>query len=144
MKSTTSISFTAGFFMYFLFVSYYNHAENIYTPLKQNIIEGNISMAAMFGLDLLAILTIAICIILVIKNISNRRFFTKRNFICFYIMGIAFYFPVFDYAIIGRFICQVDVNIDFALYLAAGSFMLLLAEIFRYGYRLKEEQELTI
>ena len=144
MKSTTSISFTAGFFMYFLFVSYYNHAENIYTPLKQSIIEGNISMAAMFGLDLLAILTIAICIILVIKNISNRRFFTKRNFICFYIMGIAFYFPVFDYAIIGRFICQVDVNIDFALYLAAGSFMLLLAEIFRYGYRLKEEQELTI
>ena len=144
MKSTTSISFTAGFFMYFLFVSYYNHAEDIYTPLKQNIIEGNISMAAMFGLDLLAILTIAICIILVIKNISNRRFFTKRNFICFYIMGIAFYFPVFDYAIIGRFICQVDVNIDFALYLAAGSFMLLLAEIFRYGYRLKEEQELTI
>ena len=144
MKSTTSISFTAGFFMYFLFVSYYNHAEDIYTPLKQSIIEGNISMAAMFGLELLAILTIAICIILVIKNISNRRFFTKRNFICFYIMGIAFYFPVFDYAIIGRFICQVDVNIDFALYLAAGSFMLLLAEIFRYGYRLKEEQELTI
>ena len=144
MKSTTSISFTAGFFMYFLFVSYYNHAEDIYTPLKQSIIEGNISMAAMFGLDLLAILTIAICIILVIKNISNRHFFTKRNFICFYIMGIAFYFPVFDYAIIGRFICQVDVNIDFALYLAAGSFMLLLAEIFRYGYRLKEEQDLTI
>ena len=144
MKSTTSISFTAGFFMYFLFVSYYNHAKDIYTPLKQSIIEGNISMAAMFGLDLLAILTIAICIILVIKNISNRRFFTKRNFICFYIMGIAFYFPVFDYAIIGRFICQVDVNIDFALYLAAGSFMLLLAEIFRYGYRLKEEQDLTI
>ena len=144
MKSTTSISFTAGFFMYFLFVSYYNHAEDIYTPLKQSIIEGNISMAAMFGLELLAILTIAISIILVIRNISKRRFFTKGNFTCFYIMGIAFYFPVFDYAIIGRFICQVDVNIDFALYLAAGSFMLLLAEIFRYGYRLKEEQELTI
>ena len=144
MKSTTSISFTAGFFMYFLFVSYYNHAEDIYTPLKQSIIEGNISMAAMFGLELLAILTIAISIILVIRNISKRRFFTKNNFTCFYIMGIAFYFPVFDYAIIGRFICQVDVNIDFALYLAAGSFMLLLAEIFRYGYRLKEEQELTI
>ena len=144
MKSTTSISFTAGFFMYFLFVSYYNHAEDIYTPLKQNIIEGNISMAAMFGLDLLAILTIAISSILVIRNISKRRFFTKSNFACFYIMGIAFYFPVFDYAIIGRFICQVDVNIDFALYLTAGSLMLLLAEIFRYGYRLKEEQELTI
>ena len=144
MKSTTSISFTAGFFMYFLFVSYYNHAEDIYTPLKQSIIEGNISMAAMFGLELLAILTIAISIILVIRNISKRRFFTKSNFTCFYIMGIAFYFPVFDYAIIGRCICQVDVNIDFALYLAAGSFMLLLAEIFRYGYRLKEEQELTI
>ena len=144
MKSTTSISFTAGFFMYFLFVSYYNHAEDIYTPLKQNIIEGNISMAAMFGLDLLAILTIAISSILVIRNISKRRLFTKSNFACFYIMGIAFYLPVFDYAIIGRFICNLDLQIDFALYLAAGSFMLLLAEIFRYGYRLKEEQELTI
>jgi surface polysaccharide O-acyltransferase-like enzyme len=59
-------------------------------------------------------------------------------------MGIAFYFPIFDYAIIGRFICNIDVQMDFALYLAAGSFMLLLAEIFRYGYRLKEEQDLTI
>ena len=81
MKSTTSISFTAGFFMYFLFVSYYNHAEDIYTPLKQSIIEGNISMMIMFGLNLLSILTIAASIILLIKNISNGRFFAKRNFI---------------------------------------------------------------
>ena len=144
MKSTTSISFTAGFFMYFLFVSYYNHAEDIYTPLKQSIIEGNISMALMFGLDLLAILTIATSIFLVIKNISNGRFFTKRNFTCFYIMGIAFYIPIFDYAIIGRMICGIDVSMDYALHLAAGTFMFILAQIFHYGYRLKEEQELTI
>ena len=144
MKSTTSLSFTAGFFVYFLFVSYYNHAEDIYTPLKQSIIDGNISMATMFGLELLAVLTIATSIILIVRNIIKGRFFTKRNFICFQIMGFAFYLPVIDYAIIGRFICQVDIPMDFALYLAAGSFMLLLAEIFRYGYRLKEEQDLTI
>ena len=144
MKSTKSISFLAGFFMYFLFISYYNHAEDIYTPLKQNIAEGNISMAVMFGLELLAILTIATSIILLIRNISKGRFFVKRNFICFYIMGCAFYLPVFDYTIIGRFICRIDIQIDFALYIAAGTFMFLLAEIFRYGYRLKEEQDLTI
>jgi len=144
MKSTTSISFTAGFFMYFLFVSYYNHAEDIYTPLKHSIIEGNISMMIMFGLNLLSILTIAASIFLVIKNISNGRFFTKRNFTCFYIMGIAFYIPIFDYAIIGRMICNIDVQMDYALYLAAGTFMFILAQIFHYGYRLKEEQELTI
>ena len=144
MKSTTSISFITGFFMYFLFVSYYNHAEDIYTPLKQSIIDGNISMATMFGLELLAVLTIATSIILIVRNIIKGRFFTKRNFICFQIMGFAFYLSVIDYAIIGRFICQVDIQIDFALYIAAGTFMFLLAEIFRYGYRLKEEQELTI
>ena len=144
MKSTNSISFLAGFFMYFLFISYYNHAEDIYTPLKQNIAEGNISMAVMFGLEILAILTIATSIVLVIRNISKGRFFVKRNFICFYTMGCAFYLPVIDYTIIGRFICQIDIQIDFALYIAAGTFMFLLAEIFRYGYRLKEEQELTI
>ena len=144
MKSTTSISFTAGFFMYFLFVSYYNHAEDIYTPLKQSIIEGNISMMIMFGLNLLSILTIAASIFLVIKNISNGRFFAKRNFICFYIMGIAFYIPIFDYAIIGQMICGIDIQMDYALYLAAGTFMFILAQIFHYGYRLKEEQELTI
>ncbi len=144
MKSTTSISFLAGFFMYFLFVSYYNHSEDIYTPLKQNIAEGNISMAIMFGLELLAILTIAISIILVIKNISKGRFFVKRNFICFYIMGFASYLPIFSYAIIGRMIAQLDIQTDYALYLAAGTFMLLLAQIFHYGYRLKEEQDLTI
>ena len=144
MKSTKSISFLAGFFMYFLFASYYNHAEDIYTPLKQNIAEGNISMAIMFGLELLAILTIATSIVLVIRNISKGRFFVKRNFVCFYIMGCAFYLPVIDYTIIGRFICQIDIPIDYALYIAAGTFMFLLAEIFRYGYRLKEEQDLTI
>ena len=130
--------------MYFLFVSYYNHAEDIYTPLKQSIIDGNISMATMFGLELLAVLTIATSIILIVRNIIKGRFFTKRNFICFQIMGCAFYLPVIDYAIIGRFICQADIQIDFALYIAAGTFMFLLAEIFRYGYRLKEEQDLTI
>ena len=106
--------------------------------------EGNISMAVMFGLELLTVLTIITSIILVVNNIIKERFFTKRNFICFYIMGIAFYIPIFDYAIIGRMICGIDIQMDYALYLAAGSFMLLLAEIFRYGYRLKEEQELTI
>ena len=52
--------------------------------------------------------------------------------------------PVLSYAIIGRLLCQIDIELDYALYLAAGTFMFLLAEIFRYGYRLKEEQELTI
>ncbi|MBO5252085.1 MAG: DUF2975 domain-containing protein [Bacteroidaceae bacterium] len=72
------------------------------------------------------------------------RFFSKRNFICFYVMGCAFYVPIIDYAIIGRFICQINIEIDYALYIAAGTFMFILAEIFRYGYRLKEEQDLTI
>ncbi|MBQ8889681.1 MAG: DUF2975 domain-containing protein [Bacteroidaceae bacterium] len=144
MKSTTSISFITGFFLYFLVISYYNHAEDIYTPLKQNIAEGNISMAVMFGLELLAILTIAISIVLVVRNIIYGRFFSKRNFICFYVMGCAFYVPIIDYAIIGRFICQINIEIDYALYIAAGTFMFILAEIFRYGYRLKEEQDLTI
>ena len=144
MKSTTSLSFTAGFFVYFLFVSYYNHAEDIYTPLKQSIIDGNIPMVIMFGLELLSILTIATSIFLIIKNICKGLFFTKRNFTCFYTMGCAFYLPILSYAIIGRLLCQIDIELDYALYIAAGTFMFLLAEIFRYGYRLKEEQDLTI
>lgn len=144
MKKNTSISFITGFFLYFLCVSYYNHASDIYSPLKQSIMEGNISMAVMFGLELLTVLTIITSIILVVNNIIHERFFTKRNFICFYIMGIAFYIPIFDYAIIGPMICGIDIQMDYALYLAAGTFMFILAQIFHYGYRLKEEQELTI
>ena len=144
MKSTTSLSFTAGFFVYFLFVSYYNHAKDIYTPLKQSIIDGNIPMAIMFGSELLSILAIATSIVLIIKNICKGVFFTKCNFVCFYTMGCAFYLPILSYAIIGRLLCQIDIELDYALYLAAGTFMFLLAEIFRYGYRLKEEQDLTI
>ena len=109
MKSTTSLSFTAGFFVYFLFVSYYNHAEDIYTPLKQSIIDGNIPMAIMFGLEVLSILTIATSIFLIIKNICKGLFFTKRNFTCFYTMGCAFYLPLLSYAIIGRLLCQIDI-----------------------------------
>ena len=144
MKSTTSLGFTAGFFVYFLFVSYYNHAKDIYTPLKQSIIDGNIPMAIIFGLELLSILAIATSMVLIIKNICKGVFFTKRNFTCVYTMGCAFYLPILSYAIIGRLLCQIDIELDYALYLAAGTFMFLLAEIFRYGYRLKEEQDLTI
>ena len=78
------------------------------------------------------------------KSTKSISFFAKRNFICFYIMGFASYLPIFSYAIIGRMIAQLDIQTDYALYLAAGTFMLLLAQIFRYGYRLKEEQDLTI
>ena len=101
-------------------------------------------MAIMFGLELLSILTIATSIALIIKNICKGLFFTKRNFICFYTMGCAFYLPILSYAIIGRLLCQIDIELDYALYIAAGTFMFLLAEIFRYGYRLKEDQDLTI
>lgn len=144
MKKSKSISFTAGFFFYFLIASYYNHAKDIYTPLVQSIKDGNVFMGVMFGLEMLSILTIATCIVLLIRNISKGVFFAKSNFIYFYTMGYAFMLPVLDYAVIGRFICKIDIQIDFALYIAAGTFMFLLAEIFRHGYRMKEEQDLIV
>lgn len=143
MKTTKSISFITGFFTYFLLRTAMNHIDSLYIPLKQNIADGNFSSAIMLGIELLSLIAIGTCVINIVINIKNKCFFIKQNYISFYIMGISLYLPVLAYAIFG-FMGQECQEIDHALYLCGGTFLCILAETFRYGYQLKEEQELTI
>lgn len=143
MKTTKSISFITGFFTYFLLATAWNHIDSPYIPLKQNIADGNFSSAIMLGIELLSLIVLGICVIKIVININKKRFFIKQNHTCFFIMGISLYLPVLAYAIIG-FMGQECPEIDHALYLCGGTFLFILAEIFRYGYHLKEEQDLTI
>ena len=97
----------------------------------------------MLGIELLSLIVLGTCVIKIVININKKSFFIKQNYTCFFIMGISLYLPVLAYAIIG-FMGQECPEIDHALYLCGGTFLFILAEIFRYGYHLKEEQELTI
>lgn len=144
MKTIKSISTLTGFFTAFLAISAINHVDSIYIPLKQNIAEGDYSSVIMLGIELLAFIATGCSVIRLIMNIEKKKFFDKQNYICFYIMGGALYLPVIAFAIICRILGQEGIEIDHALYLCGGTFMFLLAEIFRYGYHLKEEQDLTI
>ena len=143
MKKTKSLSVVTGFFMGFLFSTVCNHYNEVYEPLTQHLADGNNSLAVMFGLEFTAYVIIGFCLCLFVWNINKKRFFVKQNYICFYVIGIALYSPVFVYAI-EKILSKELVTIDHAAYLVAGTFMLVLAEVFRYGYLLKEEQDLTI
>lgn len=143
MKKTKSLSVVTGLFFGFLFSTVCNHYNEVYEPLTQHLAKGDNSLAIMFGTELLAYIIIGICICLFVWNILKKRFFVKQNYICFYVIGVALYSPVFVYAM-ERLLSKELVTIDHATYLAAGTFMLVLAEVFRYGYSLKEEQDLTI
>lgn len=144
MKTTKSISTLTGLFTAFLAFSAINHIDSIYIPLKQNIAEGNYSSVIILGIELLAFIAIGCSVIKLIKNINKKKFFDKQNHICFYIMGGSLYLPVIAFAIICRILGKEGIEIDHGIYLCGGTFLFILAEIFRYGYHLKEEQELTI
>lgn len=143
MKTTKSISTLTGLFTYFLLATAWNHIDSLYIPLKQNIADGNLSLAIMLGIELLSLIALGTCVINIVININKKCFFIKQNYISFYIMGISLYLPVLAYAIFG-FMGQECQEIDHALYLCGGTLLFILAEVFCYGYHLKEEQELTI
>ena len=98
MKKTKSLSVVTGFFMGFLFSTVCNHYNEVYEPLTQHLADGNNSLAVMFGLELTAYVIIGFCLCLFVWNINKKRFFVKQNYICFYVIGIALYSPVFVYA----------------------------------------------
>ena len=143
MKRTTSISRITHFFIFFLFLSGYNYIDKLYISFKHGIVNGDLSLILMNGFTLLSLIALGVCFFMVMNNINKQLFFTKKNFIYFYAMGVILYLPVIVYTIIRWTGGELE-EIEHSVYFAAGSFMLILAEIFRYGYRLKEEQELTI
>ena len=147
MKKLTSLNHITEVFFFFLFVIVCANIEDLYEPFLSFSKEGNLPFATMYGLELLAFIIMVAGIGRFVYNARKRRFFTKENYLLFYGMGIALFAPGFVH-FIGQILGDKEVwkafQIALHYWFGAGSFLFILAEIFRYGYRLKEEQELTI
>ena len=147
MKRLTSLNHMTEVFFFFLFVIVCANIEDLYEPFLNFSKEGNIPFATMYGLELLAFVGVVVGIGRFVYNARKQRFFTKENYLLFYGMGIALFAPGIVH-FIGQILGEKEAwkafQIALHYWFGAGSFLFILAEIFRYGYRLKEEQELTI
>ena len=147
MKKLTSLNHITEVFFFFLFVIVCANIEDLYEPFLNFSKEGNIPFATMYGLELLAFVGVVVGIGRFVYNARKQRFFTKENYLLFYGMGIALFAPGIVH-FIGQILGEKEAwkafQIALHYWFGAGSFLFILAEIFRYGYRLKEEQELTI
>jgi hypothetical protein len=147
MKKLTSLNHMTEVFFFFLFVIVCANIEDLYEPFLNFSKEGNIPFATMYGLELLAFVGVVVGIGRFVYNARKQRFFTKENYLLFYGMGIALFAPGIVH-FIGQILGEKEAwkafQIALHYWFGAGSFLFILAEIFRYGYRLKEEQELTI
>ena len=147
MKKPTSLNHITEVFFFFLFVIVCSNIEDLYEPFLSFMREGNIPFTTMYGLELLAFIVMIAGIGRFVYNVRKLRFFTKENYLLFYSMGIALFAPGIVH-FIGQILGEKEAwkafQIALHYWFAAGSFMFILAEIFRYGYRLKEEQDLTI
>ena len=147
MKKLTSLNHMTEVFFFFLFVIVCANIEDLYEPFLNFSKEGNIPFATMYGLELLAFVGVVVGIGRFVYNARKQRFFTKENYLLFYGMGIALFAPGIVH-FIGQILGEKEAwkafQIALHYWFGAGSFLFILAEIFRYGYRLKVEQELTI
>ena len=141
MDSPKSLKVITGIFLLFLGVLAFNTIDSIYIPLKKSIAAEHISAIVFYGTEFLVFFTIGFSINKLIKNINKQNFFIRQNYQLFSIMGIALFLPPLVY-MLGNLFDQThnSITINDAAWFAGSLFMFILAEIFRYGYKLKEEQ----
>ena len=144
MKTPKSLNLLTGLFTGLLVGLGNQYIKDLYIPLKQSIAEDNLPLSILLGIEVLMLIAIASGIIKLVININNKQFFAKMNHICLHIMGSSFLVLGLIGIILIQFLDQQANELNYIMCLIIGVFLFIIAEIFRYGYRLKKEQELTI
>lgn len=147
MESKSSLKYTATTFFLFLFICAFDNVDKIYIPLKHSIADQKIPEIWIYSTELLTFLIFGISLIKVMNNVTKQKFFIKQNVHCFQIMAVALMLPAIVKTLGDIFDTAHDWHsfpMDLALWFAASLFLSLMGNIFRYGLKLKEEQDLTI
>lgn len=145
--NNTSLKAITGVFLFFLFLIGFSQFNEAYIQLKHSVIEEHIHAVLFYSLELAVLLFIAYGVCKVIGNVNKQKFFVKCNYILFYYMGVALIILPLIYGV-GCIFDKVHdwkvISMEGAIWNAIGIFLLIIAEIFRYGTRMKEEQDLTV
>ena len=147
MESPKSLKVTTGIFIFFLTVSGLDHVDKIYIPLKQSIAGQHIPEACIYSAELIAFILFGLSLIKVVSNIGKQKFFIKQNVNCFRFMGLSMMLPPVAKTL-GRIFDNTHDWAAYPMYIelwfAVAIFMAIMSNIFEYGMKLKEEQDLTI
>lgn len=147
MDSKISLKISTGAFFLFLFICAFNHVDFIYSPLKWSIVNENIPAIWIYSAELITFFIFGFSLARLINNIYKQKFFTKQNVNYFRIMAISLVLPALVKTLGDIFDAAHDWEafpMDIALWFAAALFLALMSNIFQYGLKLKEEQDLTI
>lgn len=147
MNNQKSLKVTTGVFLFFLAATAIDNIDHIYIPLKQSIAADNIPAITIYATELIVFFTMGFSMNRLTKNIYKQKFFIKQNYLLFFAMGLALFLPPAVH-VVGDIFDKVHdwqaIKVNDALWFAGSLFLIILAEIFRYGHKLKEEQDLTI
>lgn len=147
MESSKSLKATTGIFILFLTVSAMDHVDKIYIPLKQSIAYQRIPEICIYFTEFITFALFGIFLIKVVDNIGKQKFFIKQNINYFRLMAFSMVLPPVAKTL-GRIFDNAHDWASFPmpieLWLAAALFMAIMSNIFEYGLKLKDEQDLTV
>lgn len=146
MERKASLKTTTGIFIFFLLVNAFNKVDKLYIPFKTGIAKQEVAETWIYGTELIAFILFGAALIKAVNNISHRNFFIKQNINCFKIMALSLMLPPIVQTLGDMFDATHNWRglVDIPLWIAAAIFMSILCNIFLYGLKLKEEQDLTI
>lgn len=146
-SKNTSLRTISGVFIFFLFLIGISQFNEAYILLKHSVVGEQMHAVFFYSLELAVLLFIAYGVCKVTGNINEQKFFVKINYKLFLYMGCALLFLPLLHGF-GQALDTVhdwkSIPMAFPVWYAIGTFLLVIAEIFRYGLRLKEEQDLTV
>ena len=145
--NNTSLKTITGVFLFFLFLIGFSQFNVAYIQLKHSVIEEHIHAVLFYSLELVVLIFIAYGVCKVIGNVNKQKFFVRSNHKLFYYMGISLLFLSILHELGDILDKKHDweaIPMDVPVWCAIGMFLLIIAEIFRYGTRMKEEQDLTV
>lgn len=147
MDSKISLKISTGAFLIFLFISAFNHVDFIYNPLKWSIVNENIPAIWIYSAEFITFFIFGFSLTKLVNSIHKQKFFTKQNVNYLRIMAVSLILPSLVKTLGDIFDAAHDWEafpMDIALWFAAALFLALMSNIFQYGLKLKEEQDLTI
>lgn len=118
--------------------------EHLYAPMTESWAEQDMPLFVMYLADLVVFLVVGITLFYLMMNIRKGRFFTRQNYISFYVLGAAMLFPFFSHLMTSLLFGEIVLGDWGMVSMSISAFMFVMAEIFRHGYRLKEDHEMTI
>lgn len=146
-SENTSLRVITGVFIFFLFLIGISKFDEAYIQLKHSVVGEHIHAVLFYSLELAVLLFVAYGVCKVVDNINKQKFFVKINYKLFYYMGVALFFLTLLHELGKAFDTAHDwesIPMEVPVWCAIGAFLLIIAEIFRYGIRMKEDQDLTV